>query len=208
MSEMTVVSDAMEKLKGLGSSSSYSGTDTALTIIPSPETNNKNKKEVEAMVDINKLSDSEVIQLLKQKELKKQQDRYMKQLAKGKDVNKEHKFWNTQPMPGLKEVFQGEEGPMDGNIDVSAVRKEPYNMPAGFEWCSLDINDPTTIQELYILLCENYVEDDDCLFRFDYSVAFLQWALTPPKFLKDWHVGVRNTKTGVMHRYNMILLNK
>lgn len=22
------------------------------------------------------------------------------------------------------------------------------------------------------------------------------WALTPPGFIKDWHVGVRNTKTG------------
>jgi glycylpeptide N-tetradecanoyltransferase len=33
------------------------------------------------------------------------------------------------------------------------------------------------------------------MFRFDYSIPFLQWALTPPGFLKDWHVGVRNTKT-------------
>jgi len=33
-------------------------------------------------------------------------------------------------------------------------------------------------------------------FRFDYSIPFLQWALTPPGYLADWHVGVRNTKNG------------
>lgn len=33
-------------------------------------------------------------------------------------------------------------------------------------------------------------------FRFDYSVAFLQWALTPPGYLADWHVGVKNSKNG------------
>jgi hypothetical protein len=27
--------------------------------------------------------------------------------------------------------------------------------------------------------------------RFNYSPAFLQWALQPPGFRKDWHVGVR-----------------
>lgn len=34
------------------------------------------------------------------------------------------------------------------------------------------------------------------LCRFDYSRDFLIWALTPPGFIQDWHVGVRNSKTG------------
>ncbi len=34
--------------------------------------------------------------------------------------------------------------------------------------------------------------------RFDYSIPFLQWALTQPGYFKDWHVGVRNTKTNVL----------
>eukprot|EP01098_Paradermamoeba_levis_P004578 TRINITY_DN1959_c0_g1_i4.p1 TRINITY_DN1959_c0_g1~~TRINITY_DN1959_c0_g1_i4.p1 ORF type:complete len:155 (-),score=25.66 TRINITY_DN1959_c0_g1_i4:24-488(-) len=29
------------------------------------------------------------------------------------------------------------------------------------------------------------------MFRFDYSKDFLKWALTPPGFRLDWHVGVR-----------------
>lgn len=31
------------------------------------------------------------------------------------------------------------------------------------------------LKELYILLNENYVEDDDNMFRFDYSPEFLKW---------------------------------
>lgn len=41
---------------------------------------------------------------------------------------------------------------------------------------------------------ENYVEDDDNMFRFDYSPDFLKWALQPPGYLKLWHAGVRVTK--------------
>lgn len=33
------------------------------------------------------------------------------------------------------------------------------------------------------------------MFRFDYSIPFLRWALTPPGYIVDWHVGVRNSKT-------------
>lgn len=87
-------------------------------------------------------------------------------------------------------------GPINPIMTVDQVKQEPYNMPAGFVWCSLDVTDPTTIQEMYNLLNENYVEDDDCMFRFDYSIPFLQWALTPPGYVRDWHVGVRNAKTG------------
>lgn len=29
------------------------------------------------------------------------------------------------------------------------------------------------------------------MFRFDYSTDFLQWALKPPGYLRQWHLGVR-----------------
>ena len=51
------------------------------------------------------------------------------------------------------------------------------------------------LKELYVLLNENYVEDDDNLFRFDYSPEFLRWALQPPGYLQEWHTGVRITKS-------------
>ena len=37
----------------------------------------------------------------------------------------------------------------------------------------------------------HYVEDDDATFRFDYSAEFLEWALKPPGYYPQWHVGVR-----------------
>ena len=45
---------------------------------------------------------------------------------------------------------------------------------------------------MYVLLTNNYVEDDDNTFRFDYSREFLKWALTPPGYQPKWLVGVRN----------------
>ncbi len=65
-----------------------------------------------------------------------------------------------------------------------------------FEWCTCDMADDAVAEEVYQLLTQNYVEDDDAMFRFDYSKAFLAWALQPPGFVADWHVGVRAKPTG------------
>ncbi|CAE8596740.1 unnamed protein product [Polarella glacialis] len=62
-----------------------------------------------------------------------------------------------------------------------------------FEWCTVDIDNDAEANEVYTLLSENYVEDDDSMFRFDYSVPFLRWALKPPGYLRNWHLGVRVT---------------
>jgi glycylpeptide N-tetradecanoyltransferase len=56
--------------------------------------------------------------------------------------------------------------------------------------------DAEVTEEVYQLLTHNYVEDDDAMFRFDYSKEFLAWALQPPGFATDWHVGVRAKPTG------------
>lgn len=148
-------------------------------------------------VDLSGLTDQQVMLLLQEKERRKFQQRLEKAAAK-ENTEKDFKFWNTQPVLGINDTFEGECGPIEKCVDVSTVKQEPYNMPKGFEWCSLDMTDPAIILEVYNLLSENYVEDDGCLFRFDYSVDFLQWALTPPGFLKDWHVGVRNSATGTV----------
>jgi len=39
------------------------------------------------------------------------------------------------------------------------------------------------LKEIYTLLNENYVEDDDNMFRFDYSPEFLHWYVTSYFFL-------------------------
>eukprot|EP00743_Colponemidia_sp_Colp-15_P000878 GILK01000970.1.p1 GENE.GILK01000970.1~~GILK01000970.1.p1 ORF type:complete len:449 (+),score=80.01 GILK01000970.1:46-1347(+) len=101
----------------------------------------------------------------------------------------EHKFWDTQPVPKLDAVIH-ENGPIETKT-LSDVRAEPYALPANYRWCTCNVDDEAEIQEIYNLLNENYVEDDDNMFRFDYSVDFLRWALKPPGFNREFHLGVR-----------------
>jgi glycylpeptide N-tetradecanoyltransferase len=77
---------------------------------------------------------------------------------------------------------------------LDQVSLTPYSLPAGYTWCNLDLNDEKQAEELYNLLTTNYVEDDDAMFRFDYSVPFLRWALLPPGQPAEWLCGVRGGK--------------
>jgi len=107
---------------------------------------------------------------------------------------KKYVFWDTQPVPKLDEKVTGN-GAIEEDKTRDEVRQEEYTLPAGFHWDTMDITNPMQLKELYTLLNENYVEDDDNMFRFDYSPEFLQWALQPPGWEKDWHCGVRVTKS-------------
>jgi len=111
-----------------------------------------------------------------------------------------HAFWDTQPMQhhlrNSTTLFTSNHHcPIIHKKEKSELRQTPFNMPKGFEWSDVDIFEENERQEVYELLAKNYVEDDDCLFRFDYSPAFLLWALTPPGFNKAFHLGVRSTKS-------------
>ncbi|CAM9468376.1 unnamed protein product [Discosporangium mesarthrocarpum] len=132
----------------------------------------------------------DLIRLFKQKQMEE-----MAQRKAGRGgPKKEHKFWDTQPMMKKKE---GEGDIVSGEIEaktVEEVKDDPYNMPPGFEWCHVDVMDDVEAEEVYVLLSENYVEDDDNMFRFDYSKEFLRWALTPPGYSADLHVGVRSSR--------------
>lgn len=109
-------------------------------------------------------------------------------------VKKSYEFWNTQPVPKLDEEISENE-PIHEDIPIDKIRQEPYSLPNGFQWDTLKLDDPLVLKELYVLLNENYVEDDDNMFRFDYSPEFLRWALQPPGSIREWHCGVRATKS-------------
>lgn len=112
-------------------------------------------------------------------------------------VQKPYKFWSTQPVPKFDEKTEQNEA-IEPNKSISELRADPYALPDGFKWETLNINDPLLLTELYTLLNENYVEDDDAMFRFDYQPSFLKWALQPPGWLPDWHIGVRVVKSGLL----------
>lgn len=110
-------------------------------------------------------------------------------------VTKPFRFWNTQPVPKMDQEIH-ECGAIEPDKDKAEIWQEPYSLPDGFRWDTLNLQDPLVLKELYTLLNENYVEDDDCMFRFDYQPEFLQWALQPPGWKKEWLCGVRVIKSG------------
>lgn len=105
--------------------------------------------------------------------------------------NRNYQFWSTQPVPTFSTDTQGKNGPIEEDKPVSEVRQEPFSLVKGFEWSNVDLENTMHQQELYQLLNENYVEDDDNMFRFDYSASFLKWALRPPGWRPEWACGVR-----------------
>ena len=122
---------------------------------------------------------------------------HMRQRAAGAGVGKpeSHKFWDTQPVPKMSADVSTESARALESKTVDDVRKEPYAIP-GLEWVNLNVADDTVAQELFDLLTQNYVEDDDNMFRFAYSVPFLRWATMVPGYHEDWIVGVRSCKSG------------
>eukprot|EP00010_Vexillifera_abyssalis_P004751 CAMPEP_0201552710 /NCGR_PEP_ID=MMETSP0173_2-20130828/16990_1 /ASSEMBLY_ACC=CAM_ASM_000268 /TAXON_ID=218659 /ORGANISM="Vexillifera sp., Strain DIVA3 564/2" /LENGTH=424 /DNA_ID=CAMNT_0047963233 /DNA_START=21 /DNA_END=1292 /DNA_ORIENTATION=+ len=114
-------------------------------------------------------------------------------------LDQPHKFWDEQPVLKLGEVVKATDNePIDDPKTVDDIAAEPYPLKALFEWFEPDVSNKEDIDQLYKLLHDNYVEDDDSMFRFDYTREFLRWALTPPGFRKDWHCAVRVKRSGTM----------
>ncbi|TGZ85021.1 N-myristoyl transferase [Ascodesmis nigricans] len=102
-----------------------------------------------------------------------------------------YKFWSTQPVTRFDEPDAAlPDGPIREN-DLSRVKTSPGELIDGFEWVTMDLTDEHEMNEVYDLLTGHYVEDQEAMFRFNYSASFLDWALKSPGWLKEWHVGVR-----------------
>ncbi|KAF6735362.1 Glycylpeptide N-tetradecanoyltransferase 2 [Oryzias melastigma] len=99
-----------------------------------------------------------------------------------------YRFWDTQPVPKLGDNVTAH-GPIVGS--EGSIRDEPYTLPPGFSWDTLDLSNPCIMKELCSLLNENYMEDDDNTIRLDFSSEYLQWVLQPPDCQSQWHCGVR-----------------
>jgi glycylpeptide N-tetradecanoyltransferase len=92
-------------------------------------------------------------------------------------------FWNAQPAESIKENTQIEEGPLKMQI-IEDISREPTELPPGIEWCTLDPTNGEEMNDLWELLNGQYVEDDDAMFRFNYSKGMLRWYVftVPPSF--------------------------
>ncbi|CAD2216449.1 N-myristoyl transferase [Angomonas deanei] len=112
----------------------------------------------------------------------------------------EHAFWGTQPVPQNEAESEAfiHVGPMDVPKTVEEISKEPYPLASVLEWYTPNFDKEEDLNAVYELLRDNYVEDNDSMFRFKYSHEFLKWALTPPGYYRDWHVAVRQKKDGAL----------
>lgn len=94
-----------------------------------------------------------------------------------------HQFWKTQPVPSFDEMMSKEkivDGPIK-EIDQTKVSKEPSDMYPGFKWVTMDLEDEKELDEVYDLLSNHYVEDNEAMFRFRYSPSFLNWYASPSR---------------------------
>jgi glycylpeptide N-tetradecanoyltransferase len=97
--------------------------------------------------------------------------------SKGKNVKDmgQYKFWQTQPVPKFGESSEKiVEGPFK-IIDIEQVPKVPGPLVDGFEWVTMDLLQDEEIEEVFQLLSGHYVEDEEAMFRFNYSKSFLKW---------------------------------
>ena len=106
------------------------------------------------------------------------------------EIKSEYKFWSEQPVPQFNKDIGVSFGPITKDNKVEEERQEPYSLPEGFEWLDVDVTKENELNRLYEFLKNNYVEDDDHMFRFDYCQEFLKWHLTAPGYHKEWLISV------------------
>jgi glycylpeptide N-tetradecanoyltransferase len=77
-----------------------------------------------------------------------------KMLKKVQQLYDTHDFWDSQPVP--KSTDQVTDDDFNKEIDqpktVEEIRKEPLDIPAGFHWAIVDMENETECQEVYELL--------------------------------------------------------
>ncbi|GAA5861642.1 hypothetical protein JCM8547_000692 [Rhodosporidiobolus lusitaniae] len=113
-------------------------------------------------------------------------------LGKGAKDTGSFKFWRTQPVVSLETKPDDiREGPLEADKPLSSIPTSPIALHKDFEWVTVNLSDPGELKEVYELLTHHYVEDQDASFRFDYSPEFIEWALKPPGYVPEWHVGIR-----------------
>eukprot|EP00484_Ammonia_sp_Unknown_P000387 CAMPEP_0197023520 /NCGR_PEP_ID=MMETSP1384-20130603/4193_1 /TAXON_ID=29189 /ORGANISM="Ammonia sp." /LENGTH=516 /DNA_ID=CAMNT_0042451739 /DNA_START=50 /DNA_END=1600 /DNA_ORIENTATION=- len=171
--------------KAEASASAASATASASAVAPVVKKKKKKREDEE--------EEEETAEEKKEKTVKELL--YERPNADKRNPNRPHQFWNNQPVPQMDQEFEDNVNEPMEEKTLDDVRKQPYLLPAQFEWVELDLNDDKEVDELYELLANHYVEDDDNRFRFNYSKEFLKWALMVPGYLKTWHLGVRSVQT-------------
>lgn len=125
-----------------------------------------------------------------------------------------HDFWNSQPIikwAGLNSAQELKLGEIE-KIDTEKTRKNPYNLPEGYEWSNIDIlNQEGLLEELYAFFEENYY--DATKITPHYLKEFIYWSFVGPNYMPELLIGVRVSKTKKLvafigGRLNTIIIDK
>ena len=54
---------------------------------------------------------------------------------------KSYEFWSTQPVPKIDEEITTNEA-IEPDLSIDKLRQDPYSLPAGFQWDTLNLDDP------------------------------------------------------------------
>jgi len=92
---------------------------------------------------------------------------------------REFRLWEGLPVLPCGAVVKAV-GPMQLEPDT---KQEPYPLPTGFVWESLDIDDQLVFEEVVTFACPNST--------YELSQYRLDWLLHRPGWCRDWMVGIR-----------------
>ena len=153
------------------------------------EEKNQQEKKKEDDKDSNTLTEKERNAFLDQ--IAKLELENTKPAHRKSEKKDKYEFWETQPVPQFDKETSVEFGPIWKDCKVEDLRKTPFDLPEeGLEWKDVDMNQQNEIDKLYEFLKTNYVEDEDHMFRFDYSKDFLKWHLTSPNYCPEWLISI------------------
>lgn len=99
-----------------------------------------------------------------------------------------HKFWKDQP---VIQDNDNQELKISKEIQNLTASPNPLNLSKDFEWYELDLNNENDLDNLYQLLANHYLEEEDEIYRAVYSKNLLKWALMSPNYKSWWHIGIR-----------------
>ena len=146
-------------------------------------------KKVESNNDSNKLTAQEQRNLIDQ--VLKNELNNIKPAHRKSEIKDSYPFWETQPVLQFNKESDIKFGEIWKDHKVEDLPKEPFALPdADLEWKDVDMTQQNEIDKLYEFLKTNYVEDEDHMFRFDYSKDFLKWHLTSPNYCPEWLISI------------------
>lgn len=108
---------------------------------------------------------------------------------------KEHKFWDTQPVRLITNNF-AVEARQYLSLEEFPIVETPQEMVPGFRWKTLDLDNTSDMSRITHLLDMCYDESRPGKYQATFSPLFLKWQLQIPGYIRDFHIGVLDKRTG------------